>query len=153
MNKIIIADSSCLISLDNINKLEILQSIFGEITITKVIAKEFGKPIPIWIKIQSPQSKENVHKLLSILDAGEAEAIVLAIENRNSILIIDEKKGRKIAVSHQINIIGTLRVILLAKQSMIIDKIEPVIKSLKQAGFRISKKIETELLKISNEEK
>jgi len=152
MNKIIIADSSCLIALDNINKLELLQSIFSEITITSEIAKEFGKPIPKWIKIRSPKSKETVQKLLSVLDAGEAEAIVLAIESKNSLLIIDEKKGRKIAISHQVNIIGTLRVILLAKQGKIIDKIEPLIKSLKLVGFRISKKIETGMLEISNED-
>lgn len=152
MNKLIIADSSCLIALDNINQLDILYGVFDEITITAEIAKEFGKAIPEWMKIQTPKSKKLVQDLLKSLDPGEAEAIVLAIENTNSLLIIDEKKGRKIALSYQINIIGTLRVILLAKKSKLIEDIVPVMNSLRQVGFRISDRLENEILQISNEE-
>lgn len=152
MNKIIIADSSCLIALDNIGQLDILNGIFDEITITTEIANEYGKPIPKWMNIQKPKSTEKVRNLLRILDPGEAEAIVLAIENTNSILIIDEKKGRRVALSFQIKIIGTLRVILLAKKNKIITDIKPIIESLREVGFRISNRLEKEILTISTEE-
>lgn len=152
MEKLIIADSSCLIALDNIDQLEILSGLFNEITITGEVAKEFGKPIPEWMKIQLPNSKEKVRKLLETLDYGEAEAITLAIENNNSILIIDEKKGRKVALSYRINIIGTLRIFLLAKERKLFENIKPVIQSLRQVGFRISDKLEKEILEIASEE-
>lgn len=152
MNKLIIADSSCLIALDNINQLVILKGIFDEITITGEIANEFGKPIPKWMKVQTPKSKENVRKLLKTLDPGEAEAIALAIENNNSILIIDEKKGRKIAFSYDLKVIGTLRVIMLAKKRNLVEDIRPIIKSLREVGFRVSDKLEQEILRISHDE-
>jgi predicted nucleic acid-binding protein len=56
------------------------------------------------------------------LDTGEASAIALAMETVNSTLIIDEKKGRKFAKNLGLQIIGTLKILLLAKQHRLIPK-------------------------------
>lgn len=152
MSKIIIADSSCLIALENINHLNILKELFQEIVITKAIASEFGNHLPDWITIQNPKSQIRVNELLLTLDLGESEAIVLASENKDSLLIIDEKKGRHLAKSLNITIIGTLKIIILAKQVGILNEIKPVLEKLKTVGFRISKNLELEILVITNEE-
>ena len=48
------------------------------------------------------------------LDKGEASSIALALEIKDSMLIIDETKGRRIAKSYNIDIIGTIGILLLA---------------------------------------
>lgn len=58
MQKIIIADSSCLILLDKIEELELLQKLFGEVTITSIIADEFGDSLPKWIAIKNPDNEK-----------------------------------------------------------------------------------------------
>lgn len=40
---VVIADTSCLILLDKIDELDILNALFEEVYITETIAKEFGK--------------------------------------------------------------------------------------------------------------
>ena len=52
MHKAIIADTSCLISLDKIGELEILNKLFGTIITTTEVAVEFGQPLPTWVEIK-----------------------------------------------------------------------------------------------------
>ena len=51
MSKVIIADASCLIALDRINKLEILAKVFGIVVTTPEVKAEFGSALPDWISI------------------------------------------------------------------------------------------------------
>lgn len=60
-------------------------------------------------------------------------------------------KGRKLAKKPNLNITGTLGVILKAKEKGIIKSTKGIFEKLKQSNFRISEKVETELLKLSGE--
>lgn len=53
MPEIIIADTSCLIVLSNINELDILRRLYSEITITPEVASEYIHELPGWIKIKN----------------------------------------------------------------------------------------------------
>lgn len=147
MSLLIISDTSCLIALDKINQLDILKALFQEIVTTKEVQEEFGKELPEWIQIVEVQNTAKIQELEAVLDKGEASTIALALEKEKSLLIIDEKKGRKVAQSLKIEIIGTLRVIQMAKQQRIITSAQPVIEALQKAGFRFSPKIVKMLLK------
>lgn len=57
MPKIIVSDTSCLILLQKLNKLSLLQVLFKEVTITKTIEKEFGDSLPDFFKIKEPKDK------------------------------------------------------------------------------------------------
>lgn len=85
----------------------------------------------------STKSRQD-QELEAVLDKGEASAIALALETEKSQLIIDEKKGRKVAQNLKIDIIGTLKVIQMAKQKGIVQSAQPVIEDLQKAGFRFS---------------
>lgn len=91
--------------------------------------------------IDEIQNTDKILELEYVLDKGEASAIALALETENSQLIIDEKKGRKVAQSLNIEIMGTLRLIQMAKQKGIIESTRAVIEDLQRAGFRFSPKI------------
>lgn len=115
MRKIIVSDTSCLIIFYKVGQLELLQKVFGSILITEAVSKEFKRPIPDWIAIENPQT--NLHVGLSgFLDEGEATSISLAKENRGSLLIIDESKGRKVAKELGIAITGSLGILVMAKK-------------------------------------
>jgi predicted nucleic acid-binding protein len=97
MSKIIISDTSCLIALRRINELEILRKVFNTIITTPEVAHEFGQPLPPWILLKKTTEKLTFKEVSLLLDEGEASAIVLALETKDSVLVIDEKKGGKIA--------------------------------------------------------
>lgn len=138
MDKIIISDASCLIALTKIDKLDILKDLYQEIIITKEVYNEFGGSLPIWILISEVKDKQKQDELEKRLDKGEASSIALALEIGNSTLIIDEIKGRKIAQSLNINIIGTIGVILLANKKGLVKDVIGIILKLVNKGFRLS---------------
>ncbi|HEY4786883.1 MAG TPA: DUF3368 domain-containing protein [Bacteroidales bacterium] len=141
MDKIIISDTSCLIALTNIDKLEILRDLFQEIIITKEVHYEFGGKLPDWIMICEVKNQQRVDELESRLDKGEASSIALALEIPNSTLIIDEVKGRKIAQSLNIDIIGTIGILLLADKKGLVDDVIGIILRMVNKGFRLSDKL------------
>ncbi len=152
MNKVIISDASCLIALDEIGQIEILKSVFPQIVTTKEVSAEFGKELPTWISIKTLQNSAKRNELELVLDAGEASAIALALENpKQSILIIDEKKGRKIAKQYNLEIIGTLRVLLLAKQNGVIPSVKNLVAELIRKRFRFTNAVVNQILEEANE--
>jgi predicted nucleic acid-binding protein len=125
---------------------------FNTILTTPQVAREFEQPLPSWILIKEISNHARFKEIYLLLDEGEASAITLAIETKNSVLVIDEKKGRKIArETLNLEIIGTLRILLLAKQKGIIPAVKPLIEALHQYNFRFSKSIVEEILKEAKE--
>ena len=58
MHNAIISDTSCLILLEKIGELELLQKLFGVIVTTQEVADEFGLSLPSWIEIKTPSDKK-----------------------------------------------------------------------------------------------
>lgn len=146
MNKIIISDTSCLIALSNIGQLSILKDLFKEIIITEEVKDEFGDELPIWIKTQTAKDIGRKKDLEAILDKGEASSIALSLEIENSLLIIDESKGRKIANSLNLQIIGTIGVLILANKKGLIKDLISVILKLVNKGFRLSDSLVSKII-------
>lgn len=83
--------------------------------------------MPEWFDVKSPVNKTYQRILEASLDLGEASAIALAIEEKDSLLIIDELKGRKFAEQLGLNFTGTLGLLILAKQKGILASIKPAL--------------------------
>ncbi|MBT1696268.1 hypothetical protein KK083_05240 [Fulvivirgaceae bacterium PWU4] len=96
MPKIIISDTSCLIALSRIDKLEILRHIFSNIVTTREVQQEFGEILPMWIEIRKVNDESRFEEIKQNLDVGEASAISLALGTENAVLVIDEKKEEKL---------------------------------------------------------
>ena len=148
--KIIIADTSSLILFSKIQKLDILKDLFNDVQITPEVASEFGD-FPKWIKIHHYSNIDKYKEFEAILGKGEASAIALALEIDNPLLLIDEKKGRKIAKENSISIIGSLGIVLLAKQKGKITSAKEVLELIQKTDFRISNSIINFILKESGE--
>jgi predicted nucleic acid-binding protein len=151
MRKVIISDTSCLILLNKIDQLNLLQKLFGEITITREIAKEFKKELPSWFRVVNPINTKYQKILEASIDKGEASAIALAIEQEDCLIIIDDYKGRKYAEQMGLKITGTLGVIIAAKQVGHITSVKPLLTKIKLTDFRLTVELEKRTLEKANE--
>ena len=157
---IVISDTSVITYLIQIGKISLLKELFQDIIIPPSVRKELEK-IPNqkyileqnkWIRTLSIQNNKLLNTLLKKLDKGEAEAIILSIELSADILLIDEKKGRRIADEYGLNITGLLGIFVEGKTYGFINEVKPILDELiNKTGFRISPKLYNFVLKIVKE--
>lgn len=157
---IVISDTTAITNLHQIKMLILVKQLYGKIIIPAKVYEElsrFGNQKQIvdaadWIHIQEVKNKVLLAEITEILDAGEAEAITLAIESKSHLLIMDEQKGRIVAKAYGLNIIGILGVILSAKKKGLIPAVKPYVDSLIQdAGFHIHGKLYDYVLESAEE--
>jgi hypothetical protein len=146
----IVCDTSPITNLAAISQLELLHAIYSEIFIPQAVYDELtqvGYSVPgmvevqtlDWIKVMTVRNLTQVATFQQSLDAGEAEAITLALEISAERLLIDEATGRAIAKAAGLKIAGVLGVLLIAKHRGLIPRVQPMIDLLiQQAGFRVS---------------
>ena len=137
MRGIAITDSTCLIALERIERLNLLSSSFNRILIPPQVNVEFGVELG-WLQIQEVKDTNLLKVLRLRLDDGEASAIALAMECPGAILILDDLKARKIAITMGLNITGTIGLILQCKRKGIIKLVRPILNELQSVGFNIS---------------
>lgn len=138
----VVSDTSPISNLAAIGHLDLLQQVYGSITIPQAVADEIAKVATIyaqaasipdqpWITIQAVNDATIVERLRGEkLDSGESEAIALALEIGAELLLIDEQLGRRIAVNEGLNITGLVGVFLDAKNRGFISKIKPTVDAL-----------------------
>ena len=148
--KIIIADSSTLITLLDTDNFSLLFDLFKEIVITDEVYSEITQKfyhkekidayiVSSRLKLIAIEHNEMYEMLRKRLDRGESESIALA-KKLGLPLIIDERKGRKIAQSLEIKIIGFVGIVLKLLEKEIISKTEAlkIVKQVEENDFRLS---------------
>lgn len=150
MPEIIISDTSCLIILKKIDQLGVLRKLYSKVWVTPEVLQEFGEEL-IGVEVKEASDTNLILAFSRLVDLGEASSLALAVETKNSLLILDDKKARKLAQTLGIVTTGTLGILLKAKQSGYIQSIKVVITRLKETDFRISDRIVKEILKEAGE--
>jgi len=151
---LIVADAGPLIALAKTGSLDLLKNLFGKVLIPIAVHKELhidsSRPGSValskamtWIRVE--ETKEPSKYLLYSIDRGEAEAITLALK-KNASLLIDETRGRIAARNAGVQIFGTGAVLIRAKEKRIISAVKPYLNALCNAGYRISKPLQKEIL-------
>jgi uncharacterized protein len=157
---LVVSDTSAISNLIQVELLDILHQLFGQIIISNAVYEELSEidsqKLYIdnlnWIHIETVKNQDFVHELENDLDKGESESIALAIELNADFLIIDELKGRKIAENLGIKIVGLLGSLLKAKEKGYLQTIAPILEKLStQAGFHINPQLKAHVLKLANE--
>lgn len=151
----VVADSSCLIGLAQINKFELLRDLFIEVYLPHAVydevaikgkgeagSNEIDSAIKDgWLLKKVVKDNVAVNALTTLLGKGESEVIILAKELEVDYALIDERTARDVASLLNVKTIGVLGIIDLAiKKGFSIDK-KKVIDQLKGFGFRISDKL------------
>ncbi len=147
----VICNSSCLIALDNINMRDLLKSVYGRISITEEVRKEFDKDVESWIDIKQVADRTTLAVLHMTVDLGEASTIALALETPNSLMILDDLKARKLAAHLHLKFTGLLGILAKAKQQGVLHSVRDVLTKLQSANFRISAAMEQEILRLAHE--
>lgn len=150
-SEILIADTSCLILLNKIEELTLLERMGAKILITPEIHSEYGHKLPTWINVVAPKDNHYQKVIETQLDKGEASAFALSLEFENAVLIIDDLKARKLADALNIRYTGTFGLFLSAKKQGIIKSVKPIIEKIEKTNFRFSENLMALLLKEAGE--
>lgn len=153
---IVVADSSPLNYLIQIESDSLLQKIFQRVLVPAAVIQELGHRsapkkvaewlarMPQWIEIRTAIPAGDSE--LAQLDFGEREAILLAQQERADLLLIDDQLGRREAHRRGIVTTGTLGV-LLAAGSRKLAQPESLFKRLiSETSFYASAKLQAEFL-------
>ena len=160
---LIVADAGPLIGLAIAGRVEILGALFQKVLIPEAVLEELqieaSRPGSFalskakeegWLSAENVPENTDMTQLTELLDRGEAEAIVLA-QSRDARLLIDERKGRAVARSRGMRVIGTGGVLLLAKREHVIEQVAPILDELASHGYRLSDELRRELLVLAGE--
>lgn len=160
----IIIDSSSIMALLSLNLLQQLELLYKKIHIPFQVLEEVSRKGRSRYQLNNLMKRTTFQKCIVIkkeqvellqadkkLDSGEAQAIVQAKEKGVNILLIDEKKARRIAQGYEIKVIGILAILCRFKQLQIISDVKSCIKILKRKNFRFSPEIESKILQEANE--
>jgi predicted nucleic acid-binding protein len=146
----VVTNTTPLIGLAVIGQFDLLHQLFGEIIIAEAVYQEVvvagrddgGAKNEVlsapWIRVEAVKDRLAVDVLLDELDRGEAETIVLARELRADWVLMDEKKGRRKLTQLNQAKIGTVGLLLKAKQLQLITEVRPPLEKLRAQGFSIS---------------
>lgn len=157
----VICNTGPLIALATINQLHILQALFPTITVSQIVHEEIlaggstakggaNYTTTNWITVTDSSDYDPL--LRTLLDAGEASVITLAREESADLLLIDELKGRKIARTvYGLNVIGTVGILVQAKQASIIANIKPLINEMRNNGYWIHHRIVNQAMQAAKE--
>jgi predicted nucleic acid-binding protein len=148
----VVADASVIVGFLALEKIEILSEFFEEILISASVfeeiqsLKKYGYDLyPLSkesFKIIECQNKISLLELNKKLDIGESESILICIERSADLLLIDEKKGRRIAESLGIQVTGILGLLIKAKMVGKIISLKSEIENLKEKlNFRLDDKL------------
>ena len=158
---IVVSDTTPLISLMKIGQLDLVNHLFGEVQIPNAVYEELVSNTRF--PDESRQIREcsfikrvDVADIQSVkllrrsagLDAGESEAIVLSDSLGASLLLMDEAKGRQVAMQMGIRIMGTIGMLLAAYKEELLSKEEILhcIEILKTTGRHISERLYKQLM-------
>jgi len=133
----VVCNATPLINFAAINRLDILETAFCQIVIPQAVYHETtvaGFPGSQFV-LQAIASKWlQVRSVSAItpnipvqLDDGEREAIALALLTGEQRILLDEREARQVAQSLGLQVIGTLGILLLAKNREIITQVQPLL--------------------------
>lgn len=157
----VIADTSPLQYLFQLDLLDLLPALYGRILVPDAVVRELaagrsrGVALPevsslSWITIRKTVSPR-ILLMAPDLGAGEREVLALAVEISDPLVVLDDALARRFARRLELPLTGTLGLLLKAKQIGRIGQVIPLLERLDNLGFRLDEKTRASVLKIAGE--
>jgi predicted nucleic acid-binding protein len=153
--QVIIADTGPINYLILIGHIDVLQMLFQRVILPAVVRDELrhGKaPIQVRDWIAAPPSWVEVHLAthshdpsMESLDAGEEDAIALAVELRADMILMDDREGARVARGKGFRIAGTLGILAMAAKRDLVDLPE-AFDQIKRTNFHYQQEIMDQLI-------
>lgn len=157
-----VVNSSPLIILGKLSSLYLFERMCPNLVIPEGVAHELDQgpdndPARVWIHREGAPFVRNLDKIPPLIQAwdlgnGETEVISWAYVHPEYQAVLDDRAARNCASSLGIQVIGTLGVILLAKQDGILSQVKPLITRLLELGFRIAPELLSTAYRLADEE-
>jgi predicted nucleic acid-binding protein len=153
---IVVADTTPLNYLILIGEIELLSAFYERVLIPLEVHRELHRPktppqvrawaasLPAWCEVRDVTSAPDA--ALNELDAGERDAIQLALEAGVDTLLMDESEGRREAIRRHLHVTGTVAVLEKAAQRGWID-FRATLQKLEQTNFRLSASIRDDFIR------
>lgn len=147
---IVVANAGPLIALIKIGQLTLLPRLFGSVFLPLAVYEELvrrGKGRPgceiadaDWVQRREVEDETAIHLLKVQLDAGESEAIILAVQ-LGADLLMDEGRGRRQAEVLGLRITGTVGILIAAKRVGLVEAVTPLLDELRAKQVRVSQRL------------
>ncbi len=158
----VVCNSSPLIHLAKIVKLELLKDLFEEVMIPGAVYRECvidGKDREdarkitnaAWIRATDIKNIELKKALNTFLDEGESEAIALALQEAADLILLDDYEAREFARVYALKTTGTIGILLKAKYEGKISSLGEMLDKLRKTGFWLNDDLYYKILKESGE--
>lgn len=134
---IVVSDTTALTSLIKAGMEHILARLFGEVRIPQEVAGEllrFHSSLPDWCLVYPAKEDPLFDSLRRAVDAGEVEAIALAVDLRADFVLLDDKKGRRQAEALGLTCLALPALMVAAKRQGIITSVAEAFATLATKG-------------------
>jgi predicted nucleic acid-binding protein len=157
--RLVIADAGPVNYLILIGHIDILPALFEKVILPAIVREELkhrkappevqrwiADP-PSWVEVRHtvPVSDVSRDASLEALDAGEEEAIALAVELRADLILMDDRDGVLVARSKGFRVAGTLGILSMAAERGLVNLAE-AFERIKQTSFYYQQEIMDQLL-------
>ena len=157
----VIVNSTPIIVLCGIGKLDILRelyqeitipdAVYGEVTVTEDSACMQIRNAGSWIHVESIRDNTEKKMYKAKLHAGEVEVMILAQEQKADLVIIDDNAAKKTAKYLGLPVTGTLGILLKAKRQGIVQRMDTLLVEMKGNGFYLDSRVEAFVLEQAGE--
>jgi uncharacterized protein len=161
----VVSNTSPILNLAIVDRLSLLREQFGEIYIPSAVLEELRVEEDLpgsqgvreaektgWLRCEKVENRTLVQALEQDLDAGEAEAIALALQLESERVVLDEREGRRVAKSFSLEVTGVLGILLRARLDGRLSSFQDAVKELREkAGFYVGAEILADLIRESGE--
>jgi uncharacterized protein len=157
-----VADTSPLIFLAKLNRLDLLREGAEEVLVPRAVVEEvrqyqdeacrrIEEALDLWLRVRPVRDSQVVEVLLADLDPGEAETIALALEVRAERVIMDDLDGRRLCRRVGLTAVGTLGLLLAARLRGDLPSLRAEIERLERGGFRVGESLRKTVLEAAGE--
>ncbi|MDE2741642.1 MAG: DUF3368 domain-containing protein [Gemmatimonadota bacterium] len=157
----VICNTSPLQYLHQADLLELLPALVGQVYVPEAVVAELEEGrqrnvlLPTlekfsWLTVK-PVRDRTLLPMVTHLGDGEKEVLALGLETQDALLLLDDRDARRYARSLELEISGTLGILLLAKERGILDAVRPVLDRLQALRFRLNAETRQMVLKQAGE--
>jgi uncharacterized protein len=162
MVEAIICDTSVWLYLGRIEQTELLAKLYKRVYTTETVCYELDngrltRPETIdprqygWVHLVQPLAADITQLPANRLGQGEQSVLAYAQTHHLHIVGLDDREARQVATQMGLQVIGTIGILLKAKEGGLVAEIRPLLEQLQAAGFYIHKAVWSYALQKTNE--
>lgn len=158
----LVADTGPLIALAKVDRLELLEQLFGQVTIAPSVYRELlakvgpeadrlDRALATFIRVSGdPMPTPEVMVATERLDRGERDTVALAV-TMGLPLLMDDQLGRRAGRQLGVGVIGVAGLVLQGKRRGLVQQVGPILEELRSRGYWLSEELVVVVARLAGE--